>query len=65
MFYLFYFNMKFLSSAHLHRYCQTDEDLRTGMYKILEYLKSHEDAWPFIDPVEEEYAPNYYTIIRR
>ncbi|XP_026468907.1 bromodomain-containing protein 4-like isoform X2 [Ctenocephalides felis] len=52
-------------SAHLHRYCQTDEDLQTGMYKILEHLKSHDDAWPFIDPVEEEYAPNYYTIIRR
>lgn len=35
------------------------------MYKILEQLIAHDDAWPFIDPVEEEYAPNYYAVIRR
>ncbi|XP_072385619.1 uncharacterized protein dikar [Diabrotica undecimpunctata] len=44
---------------------QTDEDLLTGMHKILDYVKNHEDAWPFTDPVEEEYAPNYYTVIRK
>ncbi|XP_048525745.1 bromodomain-containing protein 4A isoform X2 [Dendroctonus ponderosae] len=44
---------------------QTDEDLLVGMHKILDYVKNHEDAWPFVDPVEEEYAPNYYSIIRR
>ena len=44
---------------------QTEDDLRTGMYKVLEHLRDHEDAWPFHDPVEEEYAPNYYAVIRR
>lgn len=34
------------------------------MYKILERLKTHPDAWPFKDAVEEEYAPRYYTIVR-
>lgn len=44
---------------------QTDEDLRTGMYKVLEHLRNHSDAWAFLDPVEEGIAPNYYAVIRR
>lgn len=28
-------------------------------------LKSHEDAWPFCDPVDEATAPNYYEQIKR
>ncbi|CAH1647617.1 unnamed protein product [Spodoptera littoralis] len=44
---------------------QTDEDIQTDMYKVLKQLTAHDDAWPFMDPVEEEYAPNYYAVIRR
>lgn len=34
-----------------------------GMYKILEQIKNHPDAWPFLDPVDEDFAPDYYTKI--
>nr|XP_031840594.1 serine/arginine repetitive matrix protein 2-like [Nomia melanderi] len=36
-----------------------EEERRVGMHKVLESLKDHADAWPFIDPVDEEYAPRY------
>uniref|UniRef100_A0A1Y1K7W9 Bromo domain-containing protein n=1 Tax=Photinus pyralis TaxID=7054 RepID=A0A1Y1K7W9_PHOPY len=56
-------NRKKLKTSLVFR--QTDEDLQTGMHKILDYVKNHEDAWPFVDAVEEEYAPNYYSVIRK
>ncbi|XP_013189404.2 uncharacterized protein LOC106134010 isoform X1 [Amyelois transitella] len=46
-------------------FSQMDEDVQTDMYKVLEQLTAHEDAWPFMDPVDEKFAPNYYAVIRR
>jgi hypothetical protein len=46
-------------------FTETDEVLQIGMHKVLESVKNHDDAWPFMDPVEEDIAPRYYSIIRR
>ncbi|KAI9552769.1 hypothetical protein GHT06_020649 [Daphnia sinensis] len=41
----------------------TTDEAKIGMYKILEQIKNHPDAWPFLDPVDEDFAPDYYTKI--
>ncbi|KAI8040555.1 hypothetical protein M5D96_006498 [Drosophila gunungcola] len=46
-------------------FTETEEVLQIGMHKVLVYVKNHRDAWPFVDPVEEDIAPRYYSIIRR
>lgn len=40
-----------------------EEERRVGMHKVLESVKDHTDAWPFIDPVDEEYAPRYECML--
>lgn len=40
-----------------YEYGVEEEERRVGMHKVLESLKDHQDAWPFVDPVDEEYAP--------
>ncbi|XP_011259799.2 uncharacterized protein LOC105253442 [Camponotus floridanus] len=42
-----------------------EEERCVGMHKVLESIKDHVDAWPFIDPVDEEYAPRYYSVVRK
>lgn len=36
-----------------------EEEQQVGMHKVLKIVKDHEDAWPFSDPVDEQYAPRY------
>ncbi|XP_018057788.1 PREDICTED: PHD finger protein rhinoceros-like [Atta colombica] len=42
-----------------------EEERCVGMHKVLESVKDHVDAWPFIEPVDEDYAPRYYSVVRR
>uniref|UniRef100_A0A672S3Q3 histone acetyltransferase n=1 Tax=Sinocyclocheilus grahami TaxID=75366 RepID=A0A672S3Q3_SINGR len=42
-----------------------DPDLLYSTFKnILQQVKSHQNAWPFMEPVKKNEAPGYYQVIR-
>uniref|UniRef100_G3P1Q7 Histone acetyltransferase n=1 Tax=Gasterosteus aculeatus aculeatus TaxID=481459 RepID=G3P1Q7_GASAC len=51
-----------------HIFCRKevkDPDMLYNMLKnLLAQIKTHPDAWPFMEPVKKSEAPDYYEIIR-
>uniref|UniRef100_A0A3P9JBF9 Histone acetyltransferase n=1 Tax=Oryzias latipes TaxID=8090 RepID=A0A3P9JBF9_ORYLA len=40
------------------------EQLYSTLKSILQHVKSHQNAWPFMEPVKKTEAPGYYQVIR-
>ncbi|XP_076413639.1 histone acetyltransferase KAT2B isoform X5 [Peromyscus maniculatus bairdii] len=40
------------------------EQLHSTLKNILQQVKSHQSAWPFMEPVKRTEAPGYYEVIR-
>jgi hypothetical protein len=42
----------------------TQENLHTLMQNVWQALNTHEDSWPFREPVDTEDVPDYYDVIK-
>lgn len=40
------------------------DQLYSALKTILQHIKSHQNAWPFMEPVKKTEAPGYYQVIR-
>lgn len=49
-----------LNDENIHPYDTSDVHQR-----VLNMLRTNENSWPFLEPVTEELAPNYFSIIER
>ncbi len=34
-------------------------------YELLKELEEHDDAWPFLQPVDKKKVPGYYKVIKK
>ncbi|XP_038049501.1 LOW QUALITY PROTEIN: uncharacterized protein LOC119723070 [Patiria miniata] len=41
----------------------SSESIHAPLQQVYDAVSKHEDSWPFLDPVDEAYAPAYYQIV--
>nr|XP_020759569.1 histone acetyltransferase KAT2B isoform X6 [Odocoileus virginianus texanus] len=52
------------SGREKSREARDPEQLYSTLRSILQQVKSHQSAWPFMEPVKRTEAPGYYEVIR-
>ncbi|CAF0733275.1 unnamed protein product [Didymodactylos carnosus] len=47
------------------RVLPTTNDINNIHQRVLNTLRTYENSWPFLEPVTEDIAPNYFTVIEK
>ena len=55
---------KFLNSRERKEIVDTTESLLSPLKTIVQSMKNHSSAWPFLEPVNKNEVPNYYDVIK-